>query len=68
MFTEKVHVLIFHVPQFCEKYGALGIWSTQAGESLHSKYRKHFDNYKDAPKHIGDKDLWALADFNAKAI
>ena len=69
MFTEKVHVVVFHVQQFCERYGALGPWSTQAGESLHSRLKKHAANYDNAPKHlVDDRDLWAIADFNAKAI
>ena len=69
MYTEKVHILIFHVPEFCRKYGALGPWSTQAGESLHSRLKQHCANYQNAPKNIvEDRDLWAIADWNAKAI
>lgn len=70
MYTEKVHVLIYHVPQFCKRYNSgLGVWSEQAGESLHSKRRKHKENYANVGKHIlQDKELWALIDFNSKQI
>ena len=70
-YTEKVHVLIFHVPQFCKKYPTgLGVFSEQAGESLHGRFRKHRENYDNAPKHMvgEDPDLWATADFNAKQL
>ena len=70
MYTEKVHVLIHHVPQFCLKFGSgLGVWSEQAGESLHTKYRKHLENYANVPKHVlEDKELGALLDFNSKQL
>ena len=70
MYTEKVHVLIHHVPQYCTMYNTgLGVWSEQAGESLHKKRRKHKENYRNVGKHIlEDKELHALKDFNAKQI
>ena len=70
MYTEKVHVLIHHVPQYCKMYNTgLGVWAEQAGESLHSKRRKHKEFYRNVPKHIvEDPELCCLVDFNSKQI
>ena len=70
MYFEKVHILIHHVPQYCTMYNTgLGVWSEQAGESLHKKRRKHRENYRNVGKHIvEDRELCSLKDFNGKQI
>ena len=37
--TPKVHILCVHVPQFCQKYGPLSLFSEQASESVHSIFK-----------------------------
>ena len=41
--TPKVHAIIHHVQEFCEKSGSLGRHSEQASESVHADLKKkHF--------------------------
>ena len=45
--TPKIHILIYHVPQFCKSKGeALGIYSEQASESVHSIFEKFWQRRK----------------------
>lgn len=45
--TPKIHILLFHVPEFVELTGkALGFYSEQASESVHHAYKNHAQNYK----------------------
>ena len=49
--TPKIHAILHHVPEFCTKYGALGIHSEQASESVHADFKKTFSKYKIGIKH-----------------
>ena len=44
--TNKVHILIDHVPDFCEaKQKGLGYFSEQASEAVHCNFKNTFKNY-----------------------
>ena len=50
--TPKIHVLLDHVPKFCERKGkGLGFYNEQASEAVHSDFLKIWNNYK-----VNDED------------
>jgi hypothetical protein len=67
----KVHVLVFHVTQFCEMTGLpMGPFSEQTGESIHHKFDEHWARFKLDPSHreYAKWLLRAVVDFNSKHI
>ena len=45
--TNKVHILVDHVPDFCDSKGkGLGFYSEQASEAVHCDYKKTWKNHK----------------------
>lgn len=47
--TLKIHVLLLHVKQCLKNLqpgNALGLWSEQAGESVHREFKKHWERVK----------------------
>ena len=69
--TPKIHILIDHVPVFCErKQKSLGYFSEQASESVHSDFRKTWENYKVSPNNpsFGEKLLRAVVIYNARHV
>ena len=45
--TPKVHIIFEHVPQYCSRFGrGLGLTSEQAGESVHSLFKRSFQKLK----------------------
>ena len=50
--TPKVHILIAHVPQFCQKYSSQSLFSEQASESVHSIFKMFGQNAKLTARHI----------------
>ena len=69
--TPKVHILIDHIPMFCErKQTSLGPYSEQASESVHSDFRKTWENYKVSPNNpsFGEKLLRTIVIYNARHL
>lgn len=38
--TPKMHVMIYHMSQFAQRYHTIGMFSEQAGESIHNVFNK----------------------------
>ena len=57
---------------FCDKYGPLAPFSTQAGESAHSSFNKTWVNYLvheiTNPKLFGEQLLKAVLKYNSKHV
>ena len=64
----KVHVLIFHVGDFVEKFGPLGPFSEQAGETVHSWWTKLWISYRSLPLTPGERLLRALVEWNFRRL
>ena len=68
--TSKMHIILFHVPEWCEHFKKpLGLYSEQALESSHRKFKKFSDKYlvgKLNPK-FGEKLKRAVTKFNSMA-
>ncbi len=69
--TPKVHAVFYHVAEFVEKHQtSLGIFSEQATEALHSKFKVHWERYKRIPDHpdYGKQLLNCIVDYNSKHL
>lgn len=69
--TPKAHAVFFHISEFIKKHQTgLGIYSEQAVESTHSKFKTHWQRYKRSPLHpsYGEKLLQCVVDFNSKHV
>ena len=69
--TPKVHAVMYHIRQFCEKHNTgLGIWSEQSTESLHSDFEKTWIRYKVSSlnPNYDSQLLKAVCDYNSKHI
>ena len=71
--TPKMHALVHHVPEFIsakERPRPLGIYSEQAGESVHHNYKVYFEKrYKKLPKSAApDHELRALVRYNSENL
>ena len=68
----KVHILIAHVADFCDQYGSLGPYSCQAGESVHSDFKRTIANYfvyeETDPKLFAEGLLKAIKKYNSKHL
>ena len=50
--TPKVHVVLYHVSQFCNKYNqALGFYNEQAMESIHFEFKSFWEKYQVGTNH-----------------
>ncbi|CAH1109213.1 unnamed protein product [Psylliodes chrysocephalus] len=72
--TLKLHVILTHLKgslEFLNANTGLGLWSEQAGESVHHEFLKYWDRYKinaiDAPSY-GEKLRRAVAEFSSLHI
>ena len=67
-----MHILIDHVADFCEEFGSLGPFSTQAGESVHSDFKKTWQHYfvheSTSPEVFAKRLLKAVNKYNAKHV
>ena len=43
--TPKVHIIIAHLKYFVERFGPLGLYSEQAGEAIHTFFKKTWKKY-----------------------
>ena len=51
-FTPKIHILVDHVPEFCESRNkGLGFYNEQASEAVHHDFLEIWKNYK-----VNDED------------
>ena len=71
VFTQ-VHLTIHHLAEYIEMEGmALGLFSEQTGESLHSDFKKHWLHYQvknsDAPTYA-DNLLRATVSYNGSHV
>ena len=71
-YTPKIHVLIDHVANFCEEFGSLAYFSTQAGESAHSDFKGTIKHYwvdeMTNPDIFAKKLLAGVNKYNSKHI
>ena len=70
--TPKVHSVCFHISEFCElvKMG-LGPWGEQTCESIHSDFKKIWENYKIKSTEHGDyaqRLLDAIINYNSQHL
>ena len=70
--TQKVHAVLFHVPEFCTlKNQGLGPWSEQTSESVHHDFAIIWQNYKirstDNPSYA-KKFLAAVSRYNSQRL
>lgn len=70
--TPKVHIVAFHVLHFMQTVGdSLGVYSEQAGETIHSKWVKTWSKFQvtamDNPSYC-DKLRRAVGDFSSKRL
>ena len=65
--SPKVHIIIAHLNYFVGKFGALGIFSEQAGEAIHHDFKREFQKYnikdRDNPKYA-ENLLRAVSSYN----
>ena len=54
--TLKVHMVLAHIGNFCEKFGALGWFSEQSTESSHSDFKKNTWEKHGLQRQIGHQD------------
>ena len=69
--TPKIHAILYHVPEFCSEHQkALGFFSEQASESVHSKFNDVWQKYKVAKDHpqYNMQLFKAVTEFNSYRI
>ena len=69
--TPKEHAVFHHVAEFIEKRNSpLGLCSKQATEAMHSKFKNHWDHYKQCQSHPEyEAQLFrCVVDYNSKHI
>ena len=69
--TPKVHVVLFHLPEFCEEFGrGLGFYSEQASESVHHDFDSFWDKFKvnKTNPQFGSNLLRAVSSYNAQHL
>lgn len=69
--TPKVHAVFYHVSEFVEKHQtSLGIFSEQATEAMHSRFKVHWERYKRIPTHpeYGKQLFNCVVDYNSKHL
>ena len=65
----KMHVVAFHVKDFVEEFGALGPYSEQAGETVHSWWTTLWKNYRSLPKKThAERLLSCLVEWNFRRL
>lgn len=69
--TPKIHVIFFHVAEFCEKNGrALGSFSEQAFEAVHHDFNETWKKYKLKKGHpkFSENLLKAVVEYNSHHV
>ena len=69
--TPKIHMVIHHVEDWVTRHGQpLGQVSEQAGESVHSAFRKHMENFKVSPLNpkFGQTLLRTVVSFSSENV
>ena len=70
--TSKAHIIMAHLKPFLDKHQTgLALWSEQAFEAVHSKFRKVWEKYKVKDKtdpKFFENLLKAVLDFNGNNI
>ena len=69
--TPKAHAVFYHVPELIALKGtALGIFSEQSTEALHSIFSAQWGRYKRNPDHpdYGGQLLKCVIDYNSKHL
>lgn len=70
--TSKAHIVMAHLEPFLDKHKTgLAVWSEQAFESVHSKFRKVWEKYKVKDKthpEFFNKLMRAVLDFNGNNV
>ena len=65
--SPKIHIVIAHLPDFVKNFGALGVYSEQAGEAVHQDFKREFQKYyvkdTDHPKYL-ENLLKAVCSYN----
>ena len=61
--SPKVHIVLSHLTYFVKKFGPLGIYSEQAGESIHQDFKRQFQKF-----YIKDTEHPKYADNLLKAV
>ena len=64
----KVHVLLFHVEDFVDEFGALGPFSEQAGETVHSAWMKLWKHYRALPMSPARRLFLCLVEWNFRRL
>lgn len=67
--TPKVHSIFYHIQDFCSrKNSALGLWSEQAGEAVHSDFKETWKKFKVCTGHPNypKQLLRAIQEYNSK--
>ena len=64
----KIHVLVYHVCDFIDIFGPLGPYSEQAGETVHSWWKKLWVSYRSLPMTQGERLKAALVEWNWRRI
>ena len=67
--TPKAHAVFYHISEFIDRHGsALGLFSEQATETMHSKFKTHWQRFKQSPSHpeYGTQLLHCVVEFNSK--
>ena len=70
--TPKIHILIDHVPEFCESKGrGLGFFNEQASESVHHDFELIWKNYKvlcETHPKFAEQFLRAVLEYNQRHL
>ena len=72
--TLKMHYILHHIPPHALHYlhgAGLGLWSEQAGESIHRVFLKYWEKYKTNNIHdpaYGDKLKRAVVEFSSQHL
>ena len=69
--TPKIHAILTHVPQFYQmKNQGLGLFSEQAGESVHHDFSVHWERFKVPFQHqvFGNRLAKAVMNYNSRHI
>ncbi|XP_065668590.1 uncharacterized protein LOC136088569 [Hydra vulgaris] len=67
--TPKAHAVFYHISEFIDRHGsALGLFSEQATKAKHSKFKTHWQRFKQSPSHpeYGTQLLHRVVEFNSK--
>ena len=70
--TPKVHVVVFHIEEFCDMTGrGLAPWSEQTGESCHHDFNQTWEKFyvRDQESDVyGKRLLQAVQEYNGQHL